>query len=225
MTFKNDIRANRARLIKVIHVARRELQMDESTYRLMLQNLTGKDSTTALDPRELKAVVDHLKKKGFKVRASRPGAAPRQADRRQANSPSARKVRALWLFLHQLGAVRDPSERALAAYCKRIAKVDDLHWADGAALDLLVETMKKWAMRYLPAVIKQLGQQLAAVVAAGDPARMPVALKALDSAQGCLQRGQGFDMHWWAWEVLTQASGQPVPADLADAAPVAAAQL
>lgn len=220
---KNDIRTDRVRLVKVIHVARRELQLDEATYRLMLTNVTGKDSTTAMEPRELRAVVDHLKRKGFKVRRSgttSQAGAPRP-DRRQASNPSARKVRALWLFLHALGAVRDPSERALASYVKRIAKVDDLQWADGQALDLLIETMKKWAMRLLPAVIRQLAQQLAEVT---DPARMPAALQALDAAHGCLQRGNGFDMHWWAWETLTAAAGQPVPADLADVAPARVAQ-
>ena len=214
MTMKNDIRAERVRLVKVIHVARRELQLDDATYRLMLTTVTGKNSTTDMELRELRAVLDHLKRKGFKVR--RAGAAPSamsRPDRRQASNPSARKVRALWLFLHRLGAVRDSSEKALATYCKRIAKVDDLQWADGRALDLLVETMKKWAMRYLPDAIKALSQQLVGVT---DPSRMPAALQALDAAHGCLQRGEGFDMHWRAWEVLTDAAGQPATADLAE---------
>jgi phage gp16-like protein len=232
MTFKTTLRAERARLVKVIHVARRELAMDEETYRLMLTNVAGAGSTTGMDLKQLNAVLSHLKRKGFKVRAaskpgSKPGAAAaaRQPDRRQLSTPSARKVRALWLFLHRLGAVRDPSERALAAYCKRIAKVDDLHWADGQALELLVETQKKWAMRVLPDAIKALTAQLAAET---DPARMPAVLTALDCAHGHLGRGRGFDMHWWAWEVLANAAGQPVPAELADVtdalAPAAAAQ-
>lgn len=220
MTMKTDIRAERVRLVKIIHVARRELQLDDATYRLMLTNVTGKDSTTAMEPRELSAVLAHLKRKGFKVRRSATTAAPApRKDRRQASSPSARKVRALWLFLHRLGAVRDSSERALATYCKRIVKVDDLEWADGQALDLLIETMKKWAMRYLPDAIKRLAEQLVDVA---DPARMPAALQALDAANSCLQRGQGFDMHWWAWEALTEAAGQPVSAELAAAAPAQA---
>ncbi|HEY0953990.1 MAG TPA: regulatory protein GemA [Roseateles sp.] len=223
MAFKTTLRAERARLVKIIHVARRELAMDESTYRLMLTNVGGSASTTSMELKQLNAVLAHLKSKGFKVRAAKKTdapAAPRQPDRRQLSTPSARKVRALWLFLHQLGAVRDPSESALAAYCKRIAKVDDLHWADGEALDLLVETMKKWAMRFLPAAIKALGEKLCAET---EPARMPVVLKALDSAQGCLQRGQGYDVHLWAWQALSDAAGQPLAADLVDAAPAAAA--
>lgn len=221
MTLKTDVRTQRARLVKLIHVGRRELQMDESTYRLMLTNIGGSESTMAMDLRKLQAVLDHLKAKGFKVRASQKPGRPRSPDRRQDSSPSARKVRALWLFLHRLGAVRDPSERALAAYCKRIAKVDDLHWADAQRMDQLVETMKKWAMRYLPGAIQALGRQLSGIT---DPALMPAALQAIDAAQSCLARGQGFDMHWWAWETLTQAAGQPVAADLSDAAPAAAAQ-
>ena len=68
-------------------------------------------------------------------------------------------MRALWLFLHVLGEVRDPSEKALAAYVKRIAKVDDLRWATGDAVTALIETMTKWALRRaLPATVAALRQ-------------------------------------------------------------------
>lgn len=60
-------------------------------------------------------MLEHLKTKGFQVR-------PKAGDRSQTINPDASKVRALWLFLHALGVVNDPSERALAAYVKRIAK-------------------------------------------------------------------------------------------------------
>lgn len=216
MTIKTDIRTQRARLVKLIHVARRELDMDEDTYRLMLQNVGGADSTMRMELGKLKAVVDHLKAKGFKVRAKAQPATTSRRDRRLDSSPSARKVRALWLMLHQLGAVRDPSEQALAVYCKRIAKVDDLHWANDQQMHDLVETLKKWALRFLPAAIAELGRQLSQLT---DPARMPAALRAIDYAQACLVRGRGFDFHWWAWEALAEALNQPLAADLVAAAP------
>ena len=37
------------RLIQLIHIARNDLQMDEDTYRQMLQGLTGKASTKGMD--------------------------------------------------------------------------------------------------------------------------------------------------------------------------------
>lgn len=188
----------RATLIRLIHVARRELQLDEDTYRTLLRTASGGlDSTALMDRRQLQAVLDQAKRSGFAVRSSRaPG-------RRLDQSAEARKVRALWLFLHHLGAVRDPGEAALAAYCKRIAKVDDLHWAGQGQIATLTETLKKWALRgVLPAAVGQLASQLRACPGAA-------AAQALASAQDCLLRGQGYDAHWAAWCVLRRGLGLP----------------
>lgn len=207
----------RQRLIKLIHVARRELGLDEDTYRTMLRTAGGADSTTLMDVRALKAVVEHAKRAGFKVRATSKAASTSTArpDRRQDTSVEARKVRALWLFLHHLGAVRDPSERALATYVKRIAKVDDLHWAPGAAMFKLIETLKKWAMRYLPGVIKAMVDQCRVA-----HAQQPFNAEQLDLVQhafNVVHMGQGFDKHWWAYEDLLQLLGGGVQAQHRDA--------
>jgi len=128
----------RLRLIKLIHVARRNLEksgkMDEPTYRTMLQTAGGADSTAKMEVPALERVLEQAKRAGFVVRS-------KGGDRRQDTSPEARKVRALWLFLHQLGAVKSPTESALATYVKRIAYVDDMHWADARAMVRLIETM------------------------------------------------------------------------------------
>lgn len=204
----------RQRLIKLIHVARRELGLDEDTYRTLLRTAGGADSTTLMSVPALKAVVEHAKRAGFKVRATAASAA--RPDRRQDTSGEARKVRALWLFLHHLGAVRDPSERALAAYVKRIAKVDDMHWAPGAAMTKLIETLKKWAMRYLPGVIKAMVDQCRVAHAQQPFSNEQIEL--VQRAQMGLQRGEGFDKHWWAYEDLLQALGGSVDAQHRDAA-------
>ena len=43
-------------------------------------------------------------------------------------------------------------------------------------------------------------------------------------AQHYLNRGQGFDMHWWAWECLMGALDRPISADVAVLKPQGAAQ-
>lgn len=193
----------RQKLIRLIHVARRELGLDEPTYRTMLRTAGQADSTTAMSVPQLKAVVEHVKRFGFKVRA--------KADRRQDTSREARKVRALWLFLHHLGAVRDPSERALATYVKRIAKVDDLHWAHGDRMLALIETLKKWAMRYLPAAVQALITELQAHAQAHP--LTPEQAEAANKAWVRLGDGVGFDVHWDAWELLHKALGRPLPTE------------
>lgn len=140
----------RLHLIRLVHVAYRELQLDKDTYRAALVTATGKDSCSRMSAAELQRALDHFKRVGFKVRAkARPS---RPLDQR----PESQKIRALWLLLHQLGAVKNSSEEALAAYVKRIAHVEALQWIDGHQAERLIETMKKWAMRFLPDAVQQL---------------------------------------------------------------------
>jgi phage gp16-like protein len=69
-----NVSDERGTLIKIIHVARRELAMDEDSYRQMLAQMPGLDgqtSTAKLTIPKLKMVLEMLKSKGFKVRPSR----------------------------------------------------------------------------------------------------------------------------------------------------------
>lgn len=134
-----------------IHIAKKELGLDDDTYRAMLIELTGKRSTTQMTDNQLGKVLHHLKKRGFKPKPT--GAAP---GRRMADDPESKKIRALWLFLFELGLVKNPAESALAAYVKRQTGVEDLHWAKGDDALKVIETLKKWAMRELPQRVKAL---------------------------------------------------------------------
>ena len=210
-TAKAPSNPRRATLIKLIQVARRDLGrltgLDDLAYRDILRIVGKSESLAAMTVPNMELVLAHMKSKGFKVR-------PKAGDRPQTINPDASKVRALWLFLHVLGEVRDPSEKALAAYVKRIAKVDDLRWASGDAVTALIETMKKWAMRRaLPAAVAALRQEVVTAHRATplSPAKADLAMQ----AQAYLNRGQGFDMHWWAWEALMGVLERPVPVDLA----------
>lgn len=199
----------RATLIKLIHVARRELGrlsgLDELAYRDILRTIGNSESLAAMEISGMERVLAHMKSKGFVVR-------PKAGGRPQTINPDASKVRALWLFLHVLGEVRDPSETALVTYVKRIAKVDDLRWARGHAVTTLIETLKKWAMRRLPAAVEVLRQEVITAHHAEPltPDRAELARK----AQRYLGKGQGFDMYWWAWECLMGALQRPISADL-----------
>lgn len=152
--------AERLRLIRLVHVAKRDLKMPDDDYREVLRTASGGrvDSSAEMTIPELDKAMSHFKLRcGFKVRTkgnSRP--ATPTPSRRQADDPEARKIRALWLMLHELGAVKNSSEAALAAYVKRLTKVDDLHWINGKQAERLIETLKKWALRFLPAELDRL---------------------------------------------------------------------
>lgn len=128
------------KFIRLIHVAKRELGLDEDTYRAMLVNVTGMDSTKTMPLYKLEAVVKHLKQTGFKVR-SKP------QTRSLADDAQSKKIRALWLDMHDEGIVKNPSEAALASYVKRLTSVDRLEWLSTEQASSVIETLKKWQKR------------------------------------------------------------------------------
>jgi phage gp16-like protein len=52
--------------VQKIHIAKKQLGLDDVTYKEMLKGLTGKESTAELNWQQLELVVQTLKAKGFK---------------------------------------------------------------------------------------------------------------------------------------------------------------
>ena len=137
---KHVMMDKRKLLVRLIHVARRDIGMDEETYRSVLLSITGKASASSLGILQLEQVLAHMKKCGFKVRTNRQL-------RPLAGDAQSKKIRALWLDLHQAGAVRNASEEALAAFVKRMTGIDALQWLDSGQASQVIEELKKWKNR------------------------------------------------------------------------------
>lgn len=137
-TFDRSMQHRRSMIAK-INIARHQLAMDEDDYRQLLFDATGQMSLTKCDDRKLEAMIEALKKKGFKpLPKSGPSA---------ATHPMARKARALWISLHHLGVVQNPSEKALEAFAKRQLGCDRLVWARQSDAFKLIEALKAMAVR------------------------------------------------------------------------------
>lgn len=134
----------RTKLARAIHAAARKRGLDDGTYRALLQRLTGKSSTTDMTMPQLGKVLDNLNGK-MAARPSEPGARSAPA------SPQARKAWALWLSLHQLGAVREPTVAGLSSYAGRVVHKrgigTNLDWLTPQDLNLVVEGLKSWCAR------------------------------------------------------------------------------
>jgi len=136
-------------LLAKVHIAKKDLGLDDDTYRDVLERITGQRTAAGLGDAQLIRVLKEFETKGFKpkvVAGSAPASAPKSG-RRPADHPVARKARAMWISLHQLGVVQDPSESALEAFAKRQLKVDALQWADQRQGFRLIEALKAWAER------------------------------------------------------------------------------
>lgn len=155
MTAARAVTAGRSanRLLAKVHVAKRELDMDDSAYRDVLERHggPGKRSAKDLTDAQLIKVLKEFEAKGFKPRVIGGAGSARtsvpRSGRRAADHPVARKARALWISLHHLGVIENGSEQALEAYCKRQLKVDALQWADQAHAEPLIKGLKAMAER------------------------------------------------------------------------------
>lgn len=126
-----------------VAIARKELRIEEGDYRDLLERLTGKRSARECSDGQLGLVLDEFKAKGWKPRAI----VLSTTRTRGADHPAAKKARALWISLHRLGVVRDPSEGALESFARRQLKVERLQWADQGDVYKLIEALKAMAER------------------------------------------------------------------------------
>ena len=184
-----------------IHIGKKDLQMSDADYEAVILRVSkGRTSSAGeLGWHERSQVLAHYKRCGWSPsHKQKPGA--RHSRPVSAGSAEARKVRALWLLLHELGLVRDASERALGNYCKRVLKVDALQWADGK-LYKLIEGLKDWAMRALPAKVEAMRDQLAPHHAALPPELS----EELQSAHRELQRTEANNHRFDAFNGMYQA--------------------
>jgi phage gp16-like protein len=133
----------RNRDLATIHIAVKQLGLDDGTYRDMLWTVARVRSAKELDFTGRMRVIAHLKAKGFRPRVGK------QAGRGAplADSLHAKKIRALWLKLRDAGVLRDASEAALNAWVKRQSGIDRLQWLTPADAAPVIEALKNWVFR------------------------------------------------------------------------------
>lgn len=110
--------------IAIINIAKAQLALDEDTYRALLIRVTGKASLRAMSEAQRIAVVEELKRLGFRVKSG---------GRKLPVSvkPYIRLIHALWKSCHRLGVIENGSREALRAFCKRFVA----HGLDGVVVD------------------------------------------------------------------------------------------
>lgn len=147
---KTPDQRRRSELAK-IHVARQRLGMEDGAYRDMLERVAGVRSAAELSASSRAAVLEELKRLGFR---DRPGQPRRAGKRPIAEGEQQAKIRALWLSLYHLGEVDDPSEAALAAFVRRMTRtatapdgVAALQWLDAASANRAILSLRGWCER------------------------------------------------------------------------------
>jgi phage gp16-like protein len=136
----------RRSMIAKIKIAQKALDFDDGDYRALLDRVTAKSSCTAMNNRELAAVLDEFKRLGWSaIETGKPKVTRRPA---RADHPAAKKARAMLISLGLLGVIRNASEGALEAFARRQMGVERLQWADQAQVYKLIEALKAIAERH-----------------------------------------------------------------------------
>jgi phage gp16-like protein len=135
----------RRRKLAAIHVGRRRLKLDDETYRALLVRVTGKATAAELSPSERAAVIDDMRRCGFRRKSTRANKSGSE------EAPQILLIR--WLFNEcvRLGALKDGSDRALDRFVRRTAGIDSLRWLTPNPANKVIEGLKAIQRRAIAA--------------------------------------------------------------------------
>lgn len=121
-------------MLAKIHIARKELRLEEAEYRALLLRVARVESARDLSDRAAAAVIAEFKRLGW---------APRESKRDPAQRADIRKIYALWGALHSGPLDRD----ALRAWVKTRFKVSAPEFLKRPQASEAIEQLKAWNRR------------------------------------------------------------------------------
>lgn len=125
----------RAKQIRLIQIARRQLDMAEDVYRGLLREIGGVESSTALDARGRARLLDHFARLGFE-------STKRQQLGSQAKAAPAAERERLLAKIDALLLAQGRDRRYIeAGMVKRICKVDSLAFCAPEQLTKLIAAL------------------------------------------------------------------------------------
>jgi phage gp16-like protein len=135
-----------------IHLAKKQLGLDDDTYRAIIERITkGRtDSSGEMTAAERGALLDEFARKGFQVAPPR-GRADDWID--VGSGPGAlhlKKLLACAYELERIGAVRSGStKRWIGRFAKKITGVDSVKWLTAEQANKVIEALKGWRKKWL----------------------------------------------------------------------------
>ncbi len=144
-------------LLKLVQIGKRELCMDDSAYREMLNGITGQRSSKNLSQWQLSKVLDRLKELGFKPKPLKKKPYPKALE--------VTKIRAIWITMHKQGFIRNGSDAAIDAYVRRMTVsyngrgIEKANWLKPHLAAEVLESLKQWHHRLMcEAIISKGGK-------------------------------------------------------------------
>ncbi|RFC63624.1 regulatory protein GemA [Fulvimarina endophytica] len=130
--------------LAAIHVGRRQLGLDDDTYRDLLERETGQRSAKGLTAAQTDRVLEAMRRAGFTLANNKAS----KRDQKRLEGPYASKLQALWIALYNLGAIDDRQDSALLAFARRQCGIERTEWIrDPDDAKAVIEALKAMAER------------------------------------------------------------------------------
>jgi phage gp16-like protein len=127
---------DRRALLARIHIARKEMALDEASYRAILLRVGKHESAAEIDDAALHRVLGEFKRLGW---------VPQRPAAKRVVEPHVAKIYALWGALAP--HVVDASLGALSAFCRRQTGVAAPAWLSPEQAIAVIEGLKAWLAR------------------------------------------------------------------------------
>lgn len=135
---RNRAKAGRNAMLAKLHLARRDLALEEESYRAVLERVTGRRSGRELSDRQLEAALKEFQRLGWKPKR-------KEGARTVGDRPIAYKIAALWRSLWLLGEVENLA--GLDTFVERQTGVGALRWLAPEEASAVIEALRAWCAR------------------------------------------------------------------------------
>lgn len=133
---------DRNKLLGKIHIAKKELGLDDDTYRSIIRQAVGKESAAKCTERQLVKIIELLRAKGWKT-----GEQPAKKAKCVKISPSIKKIYALWGELQRSGKIKSRDEAALNRFVAKYSTKNNVRRLTNAEAWKIIEILKKMSER------------------------------------------------------------------------------
>ncbi len=131
---------SRRDMLAKIHIAKKDLGLDDDLYRDALERVTGERSASKLSHSQLEAVLGEFRSRGWKPKR-----------RKRSGKPEVRKVFALWGELREMGVATAPGPHGFVKRMTRSEEkpdgVEDPEFMDPQEARKVIEALKDWIVR------------------------------------------------------------------------------
>ncbi len=128
--------------IAILHVAKKQLAIDDDTYRTILVKLTGEVTSKEIDRAGFETVMGYFEYLGFRPMDSQ---APRYGNRAGfASFAQLELIRQLWREIHRESEV---NEEALVGWLLKYQKVSAMRFITSAMAPKIITALKGWKAR------------------------------------------------------------------------------